>query len=43
MLMFPVDWSGVSLPGQLVSSEDENLVTAARDVLAAPLTPDDFR
>ena len=38
-----VDWSGSSLPGQLISSSAENDRIAARDVPAPPLSPDDFR
>ena len=38
-----MDWSGSSLPGQLISSSAENDRIAARDVPAPPLSPDDFR
>ena len=38
-----VNWSGVSLPGQLISSAPENNEIAARDIPASPLSPDDFR
>ena len=38
-----MNWSGSSLPGQLVSSADENDRIAARDIPASPLSPDDFR
>jgi len=38
-----VNWSGSSLPGQLVSSADENDRIAARDIPVSPLSPDDFR
>jgi len=38
-----VDWSGIGLPGKLISSAPENNEIAARDIPASPLSPDDFR
>ena len=38
-----VSWAGVSLPGQSVSSDADNILRASRDTVADPLSPDDFR
>ena len=38
-----VNWSGSSLPGQVLSSASDNDKVAARDIPGPPLSPDDFR
>ena len=38
-----VNWSGSSLPGQVLTSASDNDKIAARDTPGPPLSPDDFR